>query len=33
MMTIEHRTLPITEIRADATGRQIIGIAASYNTL
>ena len=33
MMTIEHRTLPITEIRADTTGRQIVGIAASYLTL
>ena len=33
MMTIEHRTLPITEIRADVSGRQIVGIAASYLTL
>ena len=33
MMTIERRTLPIYEIRASTSDRQIVGIAATYNTL
>jgi HK97 family phage prohead protease len=31
--TMERRTLAIGELRADTTKRQIVGIAASYNTL